>query len=256
MPLVPVVHRSGAVRTLIRRGLPRRGWRVERCRGVESLERTLWRRLVDAVVVDVRSTAAGRVLACIPRYPRIPFFVLSVFRPDDGALIARSRSAGAAGILVEGIDDEAVGELIGEGSATARRRLALADAPRILRLTEPIQLRAWEEVLARVGTRTTTADVARAVRRSREHLSREFGAGGAPNLKRVIDLVRVAWAADLLANPGYSASVVAGLLRFASTAHMAECAERVAGVQPAALAGLGPGGVLARFARGRTRSRV
>lgn len=256
MPLVPVLHRSGAVRTLIRRGLPRRGWRVERCRGVESLERTLWRRLVDAVVVDVRSNAAGAVLACIPRYPRIPFFVLSVFRPDDGALIARARSAGVAGILVEGVDDAAAGELIGEGSATARRRLALADAPRMLRLTEPIQLRAWDEVLARVGTRTTTADVARAVRRSREHLSREFGAGGAPNLKRVIDLVRVAWAADLMANPGYNASVVAGLLRFASPTHMAQCAERVAGVQPAALAGLGPAGVLARFARGRTRSRV
>lgn len=256
MPLVPVLHRSGAARALIRRGLPRRGWRVERCLGAESLERTLGRRLVDAVVVDVRSSAAGPVLACIPRYPRIPFFVLSVFRPDDADLIARSRSAGVAGILVEGVDDAAVGELIGEGSATARRRLALASAPRILRLTEPIQLRAWEEVLARVGTRTTTAEVARAVRRSREHLSREFGAGGAPNLKRVIDLVRVAWAADLLANPGYTAGVVAGLLRFASTAHLAECAERVAGVPPAALPGLGPAGVLARFARGRTRSRV
>jgi AraC-like DNA-binding protein len=94
------------------------------------------------------------------------------------------------------------------------------------------------------------------VRRSREHLSREFGAGGAPNLKRVIDLVRIAWAADLLANPGYSAGAVAGLLRFASPTHMAVCADRVAGVQPAALPGLGPAGVLARFARGRTRSRV
>jgi len=241
---------------MIRRGLPRRGWRVERCRGVDSLERMLGRRMVDAVVVDVRSNAADPVLACIPRFPRIPFFVLSTFRPDDGLLIARCRSAGVAGILVEGVDDAAVGELIQTGSATARRRLALADAPRILRLTEPIQLRAWEEVLARVGTRTTTADVARAVRRTREHLSREFGAGGAPNLKRVIDLVRIAWAADLLANPGYNARAVATLLRFASTSHLADCTRRVAGVQPSALPALGPAGVLARFARGRTRSRI
>ena len=256
MPLVPVLHRSGAARTLIRRGLPRRGWRVERCRAAESLERTLGRRLVDAVVLDVRSSGADAVLACIPRFPRIPFFALSTFRPDDGALIARSRLAGVAGILVEGVDDAALGELIGAESATARRRSALADAPRLLRLTEPIQLRAWEEVLARVGTRTTTADIARAMRRTREHLSREFGAGGAPNLKRVIDLVRIAWAADLLANPGYGAAVVADLLRFASASHMAECAKRVAGVRLAALSGLGPTGVLARFARGRTRSRV
>ena len=126
----------------------------------------------------------------------------------------------------------------------------------MLRLTEPIQRRAWDEVLARVERRTTTADIARAVRRTREHLSREFGAGGAPNLKRVIDLARIAWAADLLANPGYTVGTVATLLRFASASHLAACSRRVAGVAPAGLSALGPQGVLQRFARGRTRSRV
>jgi len=229
---------------------------VEACRGSESLQQTLERRLVDGVVVDVRLPSSGPTLALISRYPGIPFFALSAFRPDDAALIARTRGVGVAGVLVEGVDDTAIGELIVRGSATRRRRLALADAPRLLRLTEPIQLRAWEEVLARVGTRTTTADVARAVRRTREHLSREFGAGGAPNLKRVIDLVRIAWAADLLANPGYTARTVASLLRFASPSHLADCAARVAGVRTTGLPALGPAGVLGRFARGRTRSRV
>jgi len=229
---------------------------VEACRGSDSLQRVLERRLVDGVIVDVRHPSFGPALALIPQYPGIPFFALSAFRPDDAALIARTRVAGVAGVLVEGVDDAAIGELIVLGSATRRRRMALADAPRLLRLTEPIQLKAWDEVLARVGTRTTTADVARAVRRTREHLSREFGAGGAPNLKRVIDLVRIAWAADLLANPGYTARTVSSLLRFASPSHLADCAVRVAGVRPPGLPALGPGGVLGRFARGRTRSRV
>lgn len=256
MPLVPVVHRSEALRSAIRRGLPRRGWRVERCLAVDRLERVLQHRLVDAVVVDVRAEWGGILRQLVGRFPRIPFFALSAFRPDDGTLLIDCRRAGMAGVLVEGVDDGAAGELIRARAASSRRRAALADAPRMLRLTEPLQLRAWEEVLTRVGTRTTTSHVARAVRRTREHLSREFGAGGAPNLKRAIDLARTAWAADLLANPGYSVTTVAGLLDFASPSHLAECARRVAGVSPTDLPALGPHGVLGRFVRGRTRSRL
>jgi AraC-like DNA-binding protein len=216
----------------------------------------LQRRLVDAVVIDVRSEDLDEAIAMIPRYPRIPVFALSAFRPDDAALLRRCHAGGMAGVLVEGVDDAAAGELIRAAAASTRRRRELVDAPRILRLTEPIQLRAWEEVLLHVGARTTTADIAKTVRRTREHLSREFGAGGAPNLKRVIDLVRTAWAADLLANPGYTVSAVAGILGFASPSHLADCVRRVAGVKPTELAPLGLRGVLGRFVRGRTRSRV
>ncbi len=256
MPLVPVVHRSDTLRSAIRRGLPRRGWRVERCASVERLERVFAHRLVDAVVVDVRTEWGDTLRHLVDRFPRIPFFALSAFKPDDGTLLIACRRAGMVGILVEGVDDGAAGEMIRGRAASSRRRAALADAPRVLRLTEPLQLRAWDEVLARVGTRTTTSHVARALRRTREHLSREFGAGGAPNLKRVIDLARTAWAADLLANPGYTVASVAGLLDFASPSHLAECARRVTGVPPAELPALGPRGVLARFVRGRTRSRL
>ncbi len=256
MPLVPVVHRSEALRAAIRRGLPRRGWRVERYASVERLERVLLHRLVDAVVVDVRTEWGDTLRQLVSRFPRIPFFALSAFRPDDGALLIACRRAGMVGVLVEGVDDQAAGEMIRARAASSHRRAALADAPRVLRLTETLQLKAWDEVLARVGTRTTTTHVARALRRTREHLSREFGAGGAPNLKRVIDLARTAWAADLLANPGYTVGTVAGLLGFASPSHLAECARRVAGVAPSDLPALGPRGVLARFAKGRTRSRL
>jgi len=259
MPVVvPVVHRRTALRQAIRRGLPRRGWRVEGCRSLERVEALLQRRLVDAVVVDVRSgNGGGEGVADLLRdYPRIPFFAMSALRPDDASLVKEWRKAGMAGVLVEGVDDWAAGELILRRSASVQRRAMLKDAPRVLRLTEPLQLRAWEEVLARVGSRTTTADVARAMRRTREHLSREFGAGGAPNLKRVIDLVRIAWAADLLANPGYGVSAVARILRFASPSHLSDCVRRVAGAATRELPALGPRGVLARFVGGRMRSRI
>jgi AraC-like DNA-binding protein len=229
---------------------------MEVCRSATRVEAVVQRRLVDAVVFDVLHGAVEEMLDVVARYPRIPMFAVGAFRPDDAGLIRRCRAGGVAGVLVEGVDDGAAGEIIAASSASARRRAELVDAPRVLRLTEPIQLRAWEEVLNQVGSRTTTADIAKSLRRTREHLSREFGAGGAPNLKRVIDLVRTAWAADLLNNPGYTVSSVSAILRFASPSHMADCVRRVAGVRPTELAALGPRGVLGRFVRGRMRSRV
>src|SRR6266851_3709560 len=104
----------------------------------------------------------------------------------------------------------------------------------------------------RFGSPTTTADLAAALGVTREHLSREFAAGGAPNLKRVIDLARVACAADLLGNPGYTVRAVVRILGLASPSHLAGAARRVAGVSPVELRALGAGGVLARFIRGRT----
>jgi AraC-like DNA-binding protein len=91
---------------------------------------------------------------------------------------------------------------------------------------------------------------------TREHLSREFAVGGAPNLKRVIDLARAACAADLLGNGAYTVGAVARILGYASPSHLAGTAQRVAGVTPLELRELGPRGVLQRFVRGRTRSRV
>ena len=132
---------------------------------------------------------------------------------------------------------------------------ALEGAPRILRLVDRLQLLAWDEVLHGVAGPLRTATIATALGVSREHLSRQFGAGGAPNLKRVIDLARTATAADLLANPGYSVRAVAGILGFASASHLAGASRRIAGVTARRLPDLGPRGVLAAFVRGRTRSR-
>jgi AraC-like DNA-binding protein len=91
---------------------------------------------------------------------------------------------------------------------------------------------------------------------SREHLSRQFGAGGAPNLKRVIDLTRVACAAQLLANPGYSVPIVVRVLHFASSSHLSSTSRRIANVPTRGLGELGPAGVLQAFVKGNTRSRL
>jgi AraC-like DNA-binding protein len=256
-PVVPVFHPRRDARRAVKQGYPRGGGlaRVRLCRSGAGLERLLEGHLVDAVVLDVKA-ASDLALALPDRFPRIPVFALSAFRPDDGALVGRCHAAGFAGVLVEGVDNAVAGEWIAARTAQAERRRALADAPRLLRLTEPLQLAVWDEVLRRVALPTKTAQLAQALRVTREHLSRQFAAGGAPNLKRVIDLARTACAADLLGNPGYSVRGVVRILGYASPSHLAAAARRVAGAAPLELRTLGPAGVLARFIRGRTRSRT
>jgi transcriptional regulator GlxA family with amidase domain len=101
-----------------------------------------------------------------------------------------------------------------------------------------------------------TTILAKLLKVSREHLSRQFGAGGAPNLKRVIDLTRVTCAAQLLANPGFTIPAVVRVLHFASSSHLSSTARRIANVSTRGLAALGPRGVLQAFVKGNTRSRV
>ena len=63
-------------------------------------------------------------------------FVLSPLRPDDGPLLAQCHAAGFAGVLVEGVDNAVAGEWIAARTAQVARREALADAPKLLRLTD------------------------------------------------------------------------------------------------------------------------
>ena len=100
-----------------------------------------------------------------------------------------------------------------------------------------------------------TAALASEVGVSREHLSRHFSTPGAPNLKRVIDLVRMISAAELAKNPGLDIRDVAKILGFASSSHLAVTAQRVLGTRPASLSRLRTVDLIDRFTQGRTRSR-
>jgi AraC-like DNA-binding protein len=255
MPVIAALLESPAALIAIRRSLPKGGPSVVSCRTPAALHRLLDKRLIDAVVLAPQPSLLPELTELRVRLPFIPLVAYGPFRPDDGELLLACREAVAA-VAVEGVDDPIVGELVVRASITAERRRALADGPRVLRLTETLQRAAWDVLLGEVERPIRTSTLAARLKISREHLSRQFGAGGAPNLKRVIDLTRIACAAQLLGNPGYAIPTVVRVLNFASPGHLANTARRIANVPVSSLGSLGPRGVLAAFVRGNTRSRV
>jgi AraC-like DNA-binding protein len=254
VPAIAALLESRTALAALRRTLPRGGPSLVTCRGLAGLRRMLDSRLIDAVVLAPTALLLPDLAEFRSRLPGVPVVAYAPFRPDDGELLLACRRHSVT-VLVEGVDDAVVGELVARASVTAERRRALADAPRMLRLTEPLQRSAWSLLLGEVERPLRTSELAVRLAVSREHLSRQFGAGGAPNLKRVIDLTRIACAAQLLANPGYSIPTVVRLLHFASSSHLSGTARRIANVSTSGLGVLGPRGVLQAFTRGNTRSR-
>jgi AraC-like DNA-binding protein len=243
--------------TLLRRALPRGAARVLACRTPDQLRAALQRRLADAVVVSPRALSLPVLERLAADHPSVPVVALAPFRADDGELLAACAGQLRLPVLVEGVDDAALAELLRRHGAAAERRRLLADAPRLLPLRTPLQRDVWERVLARAHAPLTTRELAESFGVSREHLSRQFALEAAPNLKRVIDLARVATAAHLLQSPAYAPATVAQLLGYASASHLGQSARRVAGVGVRQLGPLGPRGVLVAFTRGRrTRSRL
>lgn len=257
MPAVAALGSSADMMQSLRRSFPDRGpWSLVRCRTTAQLGQILVTRLVDAVVFSPTRTPLADLATLRSDFPQLPWIAFAPFRPDDGPLLLECHEGEVALVLVDGVDNAVAGDMVVRHSAGTARRRALADAPRLLRLAEPLQRQVWHYLLERVDRPIRTGAIARILGCSREHLSRQFGAGGAPNLKRVIDLTRVACAASLLRNPGYDAGTVARILRFATASHLSATARRIAGVSTRGLAPLGPRGVLAHFAKGKMRSRI
>lgn len=255
MPVVAALLDDRAALIALRRALPRNGPRVVSCRSLPALERHLDRRLTDVIVLHPARLGDNGTTSLTGRFPGIPILAFGAFRPDDARALVRCLELGAAAIAVADVDEPVLGDTVARISLTARRRHALADAVRVLRLEDGMQRQAWECLVTDVDRPVRTAELAQRLGVSREHLSRQFGAGGAPNLKRVIDLTRIATASQLLQNPGYSPRSAARLLGFSSAAHLNSTAMRIAGVACAGLARLGPRGVLAHFVKGKMRSR-
>lgn len=256
MAVVAALLESRTALTALRRSMPAAGPGVVACRSLAGLRRLLDTRLTDAVVLTPSAAALPEVGALRSELPGIPVIAYAAFRPDDGELLLACRERGVVAVAVAGVDDPVVGEMVTRCSLTAARTAALAEGPRMLRLTEPLQREAWDVLVREVERPVRTESLARRLDVSREHLSRQFGAGGAPNLKRVIDLARIACAAQLLQNPAYRIGHVVKLLHFTSSSHLAGTARRITGAPPTALPEFGPRGVLLAFARGKTRSRV
>lgn len=256
MPAVlALLDHRGALAAL-RRGLARGPNRLVTCRTPAALEPALRQRWVDAIVLGVRQAHRSSLPTLRERFPAIPLVAYGVLRADDAELLISWHRHGLSAVVVAGVDDAVVGDLVDLHSATAARRRALRDAPRLLRLTEPIQLQAWEILMEQPGVAMSTAQIAERLGCSREHLSRQFGAGGAPNLKRVVDFLRIVAATELAANPGYDRHTVARLAGYASAAHLQDTSQRIAGLPINALAGEAPAAILGRFLRVGMRSRA
>lgn len=244
-------------RALIRSIFPRRRCRVVFARGVADFNDAFRAELVDAAIVDVATAHddTWRVAALAREYPSAPFFGLCTLRASEGPAVAHCADLDFADVLVEGIDDPCARDLVARRGFSARFTDALRVPPPMLSLDTPVQQRAWEYIVSHAGRRVRTVNLAERLGVTREHLSRTFAAEGAPNLKRIIDLVRLLAAAELAKNPGYDIRDVATVLDFASSSHLSSTAQRVVGTRPASLARLRAVDLIQRFCKGHGRSR-
>lgn len=244
-------------RALARAALPRRLGRVVHARSADEFAALFRAELVDVALVDISAPGEQtlRATQLAREYPSVTFFGLAPYRSVDAPMIALCAELDYADVLAEGVDESVLRHAVTTQGYSARFARALHDPPPALALTLPVQLATWRQIVARGGRPVRTAELARALGVTREHLSRSFAPASAPNLKRVIDLVRLVAAADLCKNPGYDVRDVAHVLGFASSSHLSTAAHRVVGTSPASLARLRMGDLVERFARGRGRSR-
>lgn len=258
VPLAVVVFASrDRARNLVKDAFPRRRTKLTLARNVREFERAFRTGLVDAALVDLGGPTEDvmRAIDLAREFPSAPFFALTPFRPTDATLSARAATFDFADVIVEGVDDHVLRELVGAHAFTTRFAEALATPPESLRVNTPLRRESWRVLVSYAGRPIHTDVVARELGVTREHLSRAFGAAGAPNLKRVIDLVRLAAAAELAKNPGYDVGDVARVLGFASSSHLSTTSQRIVGIRPTSLARLRTVDLIERFIHGRMRSR-
>jgi len=245
-------------RVMLRAAFPKRRFRVVFTRSAADFQDAFRKELVDAAIVDI-STPHEETWTCgslAREFPSAPFFGLSALRAAEGPALAQCAELEFADVLVEGIDDECARDMVFQRAFSTRFADALRAPPEVLALSAPVQQKAWEYIVSHAGRRVHTVALAKRLGVTREHLSRTFAAEGAPNLKRVIDLVRLLAAAELAKNPGYDIRDVASVLDFASSSHLSSTAQRIVGTKPASLARLRSVDLIQRFCRGHGRSRA
>ena len=253
-------------RAMVRALFPRRKHHVILTRTSAAFELAFRQGLIDAAVIDVSAGSANgsggsggeetwRVARMATDFPSVPFFGLLSLRASDASALTHCASCEFSDVLIEGVDDAVAREMVSRASFSTRFARALHDPPAALSLSSPLQLATWRSVVASAGQGVRTDSLARLLRVTREHLSRTFAADGGPNLKRVIDLVRLLAAAELAKNPGYDVRDVANVLGFASPSHLSTTSQRIVGTKSASLSRLRTVDLIERFARGHGRSR-
>jgi AraC-like DNA-binding protein len=256
-PAIVVYAQRERARTLVKNAFPRRRARVILTKSRDDFELAFKQNLVDAALVDLGGAheETWRVASLARDFPSAPFFGLAALRAAEGPALAQCATYEFADVLIDAVDDAAARDIVGRVSFSARFARALDVPPRNLALETPLQLEAWRFIISHAGRPVRTSTLAQVLRVTREHLSRSFAAGGSPNLKRIIDLVRIIASAELAKNPGYDLRDVANILDFASSSHLSSTAMRVVGSKPASLARLRTVDLIERFVKGHGRSR-
>ncbi|MGQ0715427.1 MAG: hypothetical protein ACT4PJ_17145 [Gemmatimonadaceae bacterium] len=240
-------------RTWVKRALGKRGPKLTCARTTAEFGAAFHEELIDAALVDVAAANGSDDAAALAReYPSVPFLAITSLRPAEGPVVSRCAELDFADVVVEGVDESVVRALITRHGYSARFGAALAPPPRELGLASPLHLAAWRFLLSSGGRPVRTSVIAAALGVTREHLSRSFGTGGVPTLKRVIDLVRLLSAAELAKNPGYDVKDVARVLRYSSSTHLSVTALRLVGRHASSLSALRGIDVIARFSRERS----
>lgn len=247
--VVTLLKRDRA-RAMVRAAFPRRRAHVAAAKTAADVEAHLVKELVDAVIIDAGAgDDAQKLIARADEFSSVPFVVVTTLLPADAPLLARAADAGVCDILVEGVDDTAVRDLVLRRAFSTRFERALAAPPAVLHLETPLQIAVWQSVVKRAGRPVRTDQLAKELSVSREHLSRSFATGQAPTLKKVIDLVRVLAAAELSKNSGYDVRDVAEVLGFASSSHLSSTTQRLVGAKASSLSRLRAMDLLERFSR-------
>lgn len=256
-PAIVAFAQRERARSLLKSVFPRRRNRVVLTRTLADFEAAFKQNLVDAAVVDVGSAQdeTWRVASLAREYPSIPFFGLAALRAAEAPTLAQCAAYEFTDVLVDGVDDAAARDLVCAQGYSARFARALETPPRALGLDAPLQRTAWSFIVSHAGRPVRTSALAEALGVTREHLSRSFSADGAPNLKRIIDLVRIIASAELSKNPGYDLRDVANVLEYASSSHLSSTAMRVVGSKPVSLTRLRTVDLVERFIKGHGRSR-
>ena len=248
-PLVVAYAPRERARAWLKRVIGKSHGRVFLARTFAEFAGAFQKEVVDTALVDIAATEGSDEAAALAlEYPSVAFVGLTTFRPSDAPAVARCAELEFADVLVEGVDEGVARDVLAERGYSGRFAFALEHPPEALSLTSALQLTAWRFIVARAGRPTRTSMLASAMGLTREHLSRSFG-GGAPTLKRLIDLVRLLSAAELAKNPGYDVADVARILRFSSSAHLSLTAQRLIGRRASSLAAMRGVDVIERFVR-------
>jgi AraC-like DNA-binding protein len=256
-PSVVLYSARERARAVARAAFPRRRARLLLAKTPDELEQTFRSSLVDATIIDLAGSGeeTWRAARLAREFPSMPFFGLTTLRASESPALAQCAALDFADVLVESVDDTVLRHLVLRQAFSTRFAIALYDPPEALALSTPLQQHAWRCIVGWAGRPVRTQLLADALKVTREHLSRTFAAEGAPNLKRVIDLVRLIAAAELAKNPGYDVRDVAEVLDFASSSHLSSTAQRIGGTKPTSLARLRAVDLGERFTRGHGRSR-